>query len=157
MSEQRPSVASLFSQVDVTTGSPPQPLPANEAEEQTELLRDVLTAQDRTNELLEELVNTMGAQQKQRSQELRQWKKSNPNLAKGCHEAAEVLSQVQVDFLDRMVDDINDSKDDYLEGDFMLNEFVDRFGPRLAHLSGVIQTLAQLGNPATNETVNAKK
>ena len=39
-----------------------------------------------------------------------------------------------------------------LDGDFLLNEFVDRFGPRLAHLNGVIQVLAQLSstpNPAT--------
>jgi hypothetical protein len=27
----------------------------------------------------------------------------------------------------------------------MLNEFVDRFGPRLAHLNGVLQVLSQLG------------
>jgi hypothetical protein len=30
----------------------------------------------------------------------------------------------------------------------MLNEFVDRFGPRLAHLNGVLQVLAQLSAPA---------
>jgi len=28
-----------------------------------------------------------------------------------------------------------------------MNEFVDRFGPRLAHLNGVIQVLAQLSSP----------
>jgi len=31
-----------------------------------------------------------------------------------------------------------------LDGEFMLNEFVDRFGPRLAHLNGVLQVLSQL-------------
>jgi hypothetical protein len=38
-----------------------------------------------------------------------------------------------------------------MDGEFMLNEFVDRFGPRLAHLNGVLQVLTQLGstpNPA---------
>jgi hypothetical protein len=38
-----------------------------------------------------------------------------------------------------------------MDGEFMLNEFVDRFGPRLAHLNGVLQVLAQLSsapNPA---------
>jgi hypothetical protein len=33
-----------------------------------------------------------------------------------------------------------------MEGEFMLNEFVDRFGPRLAHLNGMIQVLAQLSS-----------
>ena len=33
----------------------------------------------------------------------------------------------------------------------MLNEFVDRYGPRLAHLNGVLQILAQLAStPAAN-------
>jgi hypothetical protein len=36
----------------------------------------------------------------------------------------------------------------------MLNEFVDRYGPRLAHLNGVLQVLAQLGStpPQVNQT-----
>jgi hypothetical protein len=33
----------------------------------------------------------------------------------------------------------------------MLNEFVDRFGPRLAHLNGVLQVLAQLGSGEPTE------
>ena len=96
MPHQRPSTTSLFSQVDVTSGNQPQPVPTTQGGEQTELLRDVLTAQDRTNELLEELVGTMAASQKQRTQELQQWKQANPELAKGCRGAAETLSRVQV-------------------------------------------------------------
>jgi hypothetical protein len=41
-----------------------------------------------------------------------------------------------------------------VEGEFLLNEFVDRYGPRLAHLNGVIQVLAQLSsvpNPANSQ------
>lgn len=144
MPENQPPLAPLFSQVDVSTGAQSQPvLPP--AEEQTELLREVLTAQDRTNELLEELVGAMAAQHKQRSQELQHWKTANPQLAKNCREAAEALSRVQVEYLERMTDDICDSKDELIYGDFLLNEFIDRYGPRLAHLNGVIQVLAQLG------------
>jgi hypothetical protein len=42
-----------------------------------------------------------------------------------------------------------------VEGDFVLNEFIDRYGPRLAHLNGVIQVLAQLSsvtNPANTQS-----
>jgi hypothetical protein len=31
----------------------------------------------------------------------------------------------------------------------MLNEFVDRFGPRMAHLNGLLQVLAQLSSTPT--------
>jgi hypothetical protein len=101
---------------------------------------------DRNNELLEELVSAMGASQKQRLQELNQWKKGNPRLANACRDSAEALSRVQVEFLERMTDEINHSADGLMDGEFMLNEFVDRFGPRLAHLNGVIQVMAQLGS-----------
>ncbi|MEM1303587.1 MAG: hypothetical protein AAGG46_01745 [Planctomycetota bacterium] len=151
MSKEQSPLAPLFSQVDVTTGSQPQTV-LQPAEEQSELLREVLSAQDRTNELLEELVATLGANQKQRQHELGQWKQANPDLAERCRGAAETLSKVQVEYLDRLTDDIEDAEEDLVDGEFMLNEFIDRYGPRLAHLNGVIQVLAQLSaSPAAAE------
>ena len=52
-----------------------------------------------------------------------------------------------------MTREINENSDVLMDGEFMLNEFVDRFGPRLAHLNGVLQVLAQLSstpNPANS-------
>ena len=140
----KPSFAPLFSHVDVTTGAK-SPTSVGPGEEQSELLREMLSAQDRTNELLEELVGALTAQQRQRNAELEKWRKANPDLAEGCREAAETLSGVQIDFLDRMTDEVRDSGEELAYGDFLLSEFVDRYGPRLAHLNGVIQALAQLG------------
>lgn len=141
---QEPSVPQLFSQLDVTTGTH-RPTHVTPADEQTELLRDVLSAQDRTNELLEELVGAMTRQQRQRREELQRWRDANPNLAEGCRDAAETLSEVQTDYLERLTDEVRDSGEDLGYGDFMLAEFLDRYGPRLTHLNGVIQALAQLG------------
>ena len=109
----------LFSQVDVSPAQP-RPVPQH-SEDLTELMRDVLTAQDRTNELLEELVGTIGAAHKQRLRELRQWKEANPELAVSCREAAEALSRVHVEYLDRLTQEINDSADDMIYGEFLLN------------------------------------
>lgn len=141
----KPTFSPLFSQVDVSTGSQPSSS-LSPGEEQTEVLREVLSAQDRTNELLEELVGSLTAQNKQRAAELNRWKLSNPKLAKGCRNAAETLSEVQAEFLEKLTEEVEDSQDDLTYGDFMLTEFVDRYGPRLAHLNGVIQVLAQLGS-----------
>jgi hypothetical protein len=123
-------------------------------EEQSELLREVLAAQDRTNELLEEMSNILAATQKQRASELNQWRNAHPALASACRDAAEALTRVQIEYLERMTEEINYSSDDMVEGEFLLNEFVDRYGPRLAHLNGVIQVLAQLSsvpNPANSQ------
>jgi hypothetical protein len=145
--------APLFSQVDVST-SCVSPTPASPAEEHSELLREVLVAQDRTNELLEELVGVMTAQHRQRASELERWRKANPDLTNRCRQSAETLSRVQVEFLDRMTEEIADSSEELIYGDFLLSEFIDRYGPRMVQLGGVIQVLAQLGHepaPATME------
>ena len=79
---------------------------------------------------------------------------ANPELAHSCRKAAEALSRVQVEYLDTITDEIRENSEDMMEGEFMLNEFVDRFGPRLAHLNGVIQVLAQLSSvPPENNSL----
>src|SRR5262245_56425672 len=71
--DSHPSSA-LFTQVDITAGAPVRPRDGHDSsEEQTGLLRSILAAQDRQNEILEELVNQMGAAQRQRNVELNQW------------------------------------------------------------------------------------
>lgn len=145
--QDRQSVSPLFTQVDISPNALSAPTPAADEVEQTRLLREILTAQDRQNELLEELVNQLSAAQKQRNQELGQWKSANPYLAQNCRQAAEALSRVQTEFLNTLTEEVNNNADVLCDGEFMLNEFVDRFGPRLAHLNGVLQVLAQLAGP----------
>jgi len=126
----------------------------HETTELTALLQHLVAGQDRTNELLEELVDHMGAAQRQRANELGQWKEANPILARRCRAAAEALSQVQTEFLENLTIEVNESFENMMDGDFVLNEFVDRYGPRLAHLNGVLQLLTQLSSvphPARNE------
>lgn len=146
MSQSHSSAPAIYTQVDVTAGSTHAAAPANSPMEHTEILREVLAAQDRTNEILEELVGIMATTHKQRLQELHQWRNANPRLARSCRDAAEALSRVQVEYLERMTEEISDTADDMACGEFVMNEFVDRFGPRLAHLNGVIQVLAQLSS-----------
>ena len=145
-----PASPAMFSQVDVSAGGLASSAAASADPEQTELLREMLAAQDRTNEILEELVGVMASAQKQRHQELAQWRKANPRLAASCRDAAEALSRVQAEYLERITDEINETSDEMVAGEFVLNEFVDRFGPRLAHLNGVIQVLAQLSSVASS-------
>lgn len=151
--EQRP-IASLFTQVDISAGTHTSQVTGSANEiAQFQLLRDLLKAQDRTNELLEELVSQVGQPHRQRATELAQWKQANPRLARNCRAAAETLSRVQTEFLESLANEVQENGDALIDGEFMLTEFVDRFGPRLAHLNGVLQVLSQLGNspaPANN-------
>jgi hypothetical protein len=66
-------------------------------------------------------------------------------LARNCKQAAESLAQVQAEFLHNLTAEVEENADAMGDGEFVFNEFVDRFGPRLAHLNGVLQMLSQLG------------
>ena len=152
MADRPSEAAPVFTYVDVATQS------ANRSEgspqsEVAELLRQLVVSQERQTEVLEELVEQLSLSHKQRNVELGQWKQANPELARSCREAAESLSQVQTEFLRGITHEVNDCVDHLLDGDFMLNEFVDRFGPRLAHLNGILQVLSQLSS--TSHPVNS--
>lgn len=115
-------------------------------EQIVQLLECLVEGQQRQNDLLEDMIEAMNASQRQRSAELGQWKQSNPHLSDRCRKAAEILSEVQTEFLESLTSEIEFNSDSLLEGEFMLNEFVDKFGPRLAHLNGVLQVLSQLSS-----------
>ena len=145
MHDRQPSPAPLFTQVDISAAQQPQTAASSAVEaEQMRLLRGILASQDRQNELLEELVTHLSAAQRQRSQELGHWKAANPALAQSCRQAAETLGRVQTELLSSVAEELTTQADTLLDGDFMLGEFVDRFGPRMAHLNGLLQVLTQL-------------
>ena len=152
MTQQRQPTAPIF-HIDVSADATAQPddRQPDDDGEMASLLRRLVTGQEKQNQLLEGLVGQLSSAQKQRAIELGQWKQANPKLARGCRQAAEMLGGVQTAFLQKLIDDVGDNADCLMDGEFMLNEFVDRFGPRLAHLNGVLQILAQLSslpNPA---------
>lgn len=150
-------VPQVCTQVDIsaTTIAPtvPAQMPAADASETNRLLRDVIAMQQRSCELLAELVNQVSFQQRQRNAELKAWKEANPKLAVACRQAAESLSKVHVEFLSSIANEACDNAESFGESDYALGDFLDRFGPRLAHFNGVLQLFAQLGAPLPqNET-----
>ena len=157
MSDEQSSKPTFFSQIDISHGPPPPAAGGGlgGAGELTSVLREILAAQDRQNELLEEMVNQLNATQRQRANELGQWKQANPRLARNCRLAAESLSKVQTEYLANLTEEINENYETLRDGEFMLNEFVDRFGPRVAHLNGLLQILSQLG--ASPDQLNTSK
>jgi hypothetical protein len=144
MSREPHSFSPIF-HIDVSTDSREVDVRDHGDLEVRTLLRRLVEGQERQNKLLEEVSQQLGASQRQRATELGQWKEANPRLANGCRVAAEALSRVQSQFLENLTEEVNENADVLMDGEFMLNEFVDRFGPRLAHLNGVLQVLSQLG------------
>lgn len=146
MASDPQQVPPLFTHVDVTAGTPAKKESENQLdlEQVVGLLREVVANQDRQNQLMEELVSQMSASQRQRAAELGQWKQANPGLARNCRLAAESLSKAQTEYLRNLTEEITDNEEGLADSDYLLNELIDRFGPRLAHLNGVLQVLSQL-------------
>ena len=143
-------VPPIFSQFDISAGTVAagnRQAVSGDLAETNRLLRDLVLAQHRSNELLVELVNQVSQQQRQRMAELKAWKEANPQLAKACRHAAESLSKVHTEFLSSLAQEAADNAEDFSDSEYALGEFIDRYGPRLAHFNGVLQLFAQLGAP----------
>jgi len=140
----------IFSQFDISSGTVSsgsrQPV-AGDLAETNRLLHDLVAAQHKSNELLVELLNQVSLQQRQRTAELKAWREANPQLAKACRHAAESLSKVHTEFLSSLAQEAADNADGFSDSEYALGEFIDRYGPRLAHFNGVLQLFAQLGAP----------
>ncbi len=66
------------------------------------LMRQMIALQEKQNQMLEQMLNNAAQGQKQRSNELQQWKDANPRLANSCRYAAETLAKVQTQFLENI-------------------------------------------------------
>ena len=140
----------VFTQLEISASSVASgsnPALNADPNETNRLLRDMIALQMKSCELLAELVNQVSLQQRQRMAELKAWKEANPELAASCRQAAESLSKVHTEFLASIARDAAENAEDFTDSEYALGEFIDRYGPRLAHFNGVLQLFAQLGAP----------
>ena len=154
MSQDPQQLPPIFDPIDVSAENKTPPADQkvdNSYNQLAPILLQMLEKIDQQNTLLEKLLTQQASQQNQRSGELDQWKEANPELARNCRSAAETLSRAQTEFLEQLTTDVCDSDETLLESNFMLGEFVDRYGPRLAHLNGVLQVLSQLSSSPAGE------
>ena len=146
MSDPTPFVTQFqISAGTVASGS--RPFPEGDLAATNQLLHDLVALQKRSCDLLVELLNQVSLQQRQRVAELKAWKEANPELAKSCRRAAESLAKVHAEFLSGIAREAAENADDFTDSEYALGEFIDRYGPRLAHFNGVLQLFAQLGAP----------
>mgnify|MGYP002829740584 FL=1 len=115
--------------------------------ESVRLLKAMVDMQHKTCELLSELLKQVSHQQRQRTAEIKAWREANPELAISCRYAAESLSKVHTEFLASVAQEAFEHAEDFTDSEYALGEFIDRFGPRLAHFNGVLQLLGQLSAP----------
>ena len=149
--------SSVFTRVDISAVTvaagqpavPPGGGPTSAGQEEVvRLLRELVVTQQRATEQLGEIAGFLSQQQRQRVAELKAWKDANPELSRSCRLAAESLARVHTEFLGSIAREARENAEDFADSEFALGEFIDRYGPRLAHFNGVLQLFSQLGGPA---------
>ena len=134
-----------ISATSVTRSGPAAPPATPDLAETNALLREMVALQRRSCDMLAELANQVSLQQRQRAAELKAWREANPELAASCREAAEALTKVHSEFLSTIAREAAENAEGFTDSDYALGDFLDRFGPRLAHFNGVMQLFSQLG------------
>jgi hypothetical protein len=139
------------------TGQGPTPVPTNlndpvtlfhiliNLQTQTlELQRQTLEAQRQQLDLTREIAQVGREQRARQGAELERWQNSHEGVLDSCRDTLIRLEQVHAALMQDMANYVEDNHENLLEGDFSLSDFVDRFGPRLAHLNTMLAVLRPL-------------
>ena len=148
-----PSQQPVFSQIDVSgmistsTGVEERMLEQQRHGELMGALFELITQQKRQNELIQQLINLQTAPTRQRNADLQNWRHAHSDLARGCRALLNSLSEMQIDYFTRMVEDAAEKGAEWTGSEYLFTDYIDRFGPRIMHLNGILQALSQLASP----------
>jgi hypothetical protein len=81
---------------------------------------------------------------------LERWQRDFPGLSGACRQAIPVLEHTYGQLITELTDHLSQQGDEALDNDFALQEFLDRYGMRLAQLGTILNLvapLAEAGSP----------
>ena len=109
-----------------------------------ELQRQSLEHQHQQLELAREAAQFVREQRARQVAELERWQAGHQAALEPSREALTRLEQVHAALMVDLAAYVDDNHENLVEGDFALSDFVDRFGPRLAHLNTMLAILRPL-------------
>jgi hypothetical protein len=107
-------------------------------------LRQILDVQRQQLELTREIVQVNREQRARQSAELERWQVGHGDVIDACRDTLGRLEQVHASLMGELASYVEEHHENLMEGDFSLSDFVDRFGPRLAHLNTMLAVLRPL-------------
>jgi hypothetical protein len=109
-----------------------------------EAIRQITEVQRQQLDLTREMVQVSREQRARQGAELERWQSSHDPILESCRETLGRLEQVHAALMSDLSSYVEENQDNLLEGDFALSDFVDRFGPRLAHINTMLAVLRPL-------------
>jgi hypothetical protein len=136
-------------QIDVSSALPATPIePPPPSAESVDLLRQLLEVQ-REQLALQRAAAAAHDSTARWKAFLARWQQEFPDLTEGCRKALPLLERSYGRLISELTARLGD-EDDALENDFGLQEFLDRYGMRLAQLGTILNLvapLAEAGSP----------
>jgi hypothetical protein len=117
---------------------------ANMQHQSLEIHRQTLEMQRQHLELTRELVQVNREQRQRQMTELERWQQSHEYVLEGCRESLGHLEQVHAALMGELATYVKENYENLVDGEYALTDFVDRFGPRLAHLNTMLAVLRPL-------------
>lgn len=109
-----------------------------------ELQRQGLELQRQQLELARESAQVGREQRARQLAELERWQGGHGAVLDHCKESLVNLEQVHAALIGELSRYVEENHENLLDGEFALTDFVDRFGPRLAHLNTILAVLRPL-------------
>ena len=148
MSDSWKPFGAYVTSMDVSPATPATAQPGIQGwEVVAALLKEILRIEYEQLQLLREMVQAQREARQRQAMELLQWQKEHPEVVRKCREALSALVRVHSGFLQDLAEHVVENEEMLLESDFSLSDFVDRYGPRLHHLSAALSVLKQVATP----------
>jgi hypothetical protein len=106
--------------------------------------RQILETQRQQLELAREAAQVAREQRSRQVAELERWQTGHESVLDYCKDSLGKLEQVHAALMGELTAYVDENHDNLLDGEFALTDFVDRFGPRLAHLNTMLAVLRPL-------------
>jgi small-conductance mechanosensitive channel len=110
--------------------------------------RQILQHQQQQLELARESAQIAREQRARQIAELERWQAGHEQVIEQCRDSLGQLEQVHSALMGELVNHVADNHENLVDGEFALTDFVDRFGPRLAHLNTMLAVLRPLAAAA---------
>lgn len=136
-------------QFDVSTFVQPKATeaPAPPSSESIDLLRQLLEVQRHQLSMMQAAAAAHDTTSRWRAF-LGRWREDFPNLAESCKEVLPTLERAYGTMLADLAERLQQEGPDALDNDFALQEFLDRFGMRLAQFGTILSLVGPLAEAA---------
>lgn len=160
-SRENPSSPSWTYRMEVSpTGAPTTVVPqltdpvallqfmVNLQSQNLEMQRQIFEMQKQQLELARENAQFNRDQRARQIAELERWQQAHESVLEHSKQALGQLEQVHAAMMRDLAEYVDDNHENLVDGDFALSDFVDKFGPKLAHLNTMLAVLRPLAAAA---------